>query len=133
MDGFALWQRFFHDATGNVFALRFVEVEKSIDATVRTFAFAFFQWTRADQRQRPMLELEFVELCESLRAREIGRLTFFFELDLLAKRILQSALDQIDREIGDVDPDPLSIQLLRRMNRRAASTKRIEHHITRIC
>ena len=54
-----------------------------------------------------MLKLEFVELSESLGAREVGRLAFFFKLDLFAERILQSALDQIDRQIGDIDPDPL--------------------------
>src|SRR5436309_1525061 len=79
-----------------------------------------------------MLELEFVELRQSLRAFEIRRLTFFFKLDLFAKRIFQSALDQIDREIRDVDADPLSIQLLGRVNSRAASAKRIEHHIAGI-
>src|SRR5438132_11599961 len=76
-----------------------------------------------------MLELEFVELSKPLGACEIGRLTFFFEFDLFAKCILQSPLDQIDREISDVDADPLSPEFLRRMNRRAASAKRIEHHI----
>src|SRR5437660_11565384 len=108
MHGFVLWQRFFHDATGNVFALRFVKVEKPIDATVCAFAFALFQRARTNQRQRPMLELEFVELSESLRAREIGWLTFFLELDLFAEGVFQSALDQIDRQISDVDPDPSS-------------------------
>ena len=56
-----------------------------------------------------MLELKFIKLSEPLRAREIGWLTFFFELDFFAERIFQPALDQIDREISDVDPDPLSI------------------------
>ena len=54
-----------------------------------------------------MLELKFVELCKPLGALEIGRSTFFFKLDFLAERIFQSALDQIDRQIGDIDPDPL--------------------------
>jgi len=78
-----------------------------------------------------MLELEFVELRQSLRAFEIRRLTFFFKLDLFAESVFQSALDQIDREISDVDTDPFSIQLLRGVNRRAASAKWIEHDIIR--
>ena len=88
MNGLALWERFLHHATGNVFALRFVKVEKSVNATIRPFAFAFFQWARTDERQGPMLKLEFVELSESLRAREIGWLTFFFELDFFAESVL---------------------------------------------
>jgi hypothetical protein len=79
-----------------------------------------------------MLKLKFVELRQSLRAGEIGWLTFFFKLDFFSERIFQSALDQIDREIGDVDSDPLSTKFLRRMNRRAASAKWIEHEFARI-
>src|SRR5438093_4272683 len=79
-----------------------------------------------------MLELKFIELGYSLRAREIGWLTFFFKPDLFAESVFQSALDQINREISDVDTDPLSIQLLGRVNSRAASAKRIEHHIAGI-
>ena len=56
-----------------------------------------------------MLKLEFVEFSQSLRAREIDWLTFLFEFDLFAEGILQSPLNQIDREIGDVDSDPFSI------------------------
>src|SRR6266513_1906007 len=106
MDWFAPWQRFFSYAARNVFALGLVEIKETIDAAVGAFSFAFFQWTCADERQRPMLELELVELGEALRAFEIGGLAFFFEFDLFAERISQSALDQIDSEIGDVDPDP---------------------------
>src|SRR5439155_14021505 len=74
-------------------------------------------------------ELEFIKLIESLRACEIGWLTFFFELDVFAERVFQSALDQIDREIGDINTDPLSAKFLRSVNGCAASAKRIEHHI----
>ena len=56
-----------------------------------------------------MLELEFVEFGQPLRAREIGWLTFLFKLDIFAERIFQSALDQVDRQISDVDPHPLPI------------------------
>jgi hypothetical protein len=70
-----------------------------------------------------MLELEFVEFSQRLRAREIRRLTFLFELDLFAEGIFQPALDQINREIGDVDPDPSPPELLRSVNCCAATAK----------
>src|SRR5438309_1472971 len=104
MHRFATRQRFFHYATGNIFSFGFVIVEQAIDTAIRAFAFAFSQWPRTDERQRPMLKLEFVVFRELLRARKIGWLTFLFELDLFAEGIFQSALDQIDREISDVDP-----------------------------
>ena len=56
-----------------------------------------------------MLELEFIELSKSLGAGEIRWLAFFFKLDLFAEGIFQPPLNQIDGEISDVDPDPLSI------------------------
>ena len=62
MDRLALRQRFVSDSARNIFSFRFIEVKQSIDATICAFAFAFSRWSRADQRQRPMLELEFVEL-----------------------------------------------------------------------
>ncbi len=79
-----------------------------------------------------MLELEFIELSKSLGAGEIRWLAFFFKLDLFTERIFQSALDQIDREIGDVDPDPLSTEFLRGVNGCAASAERIKHHVSGI-
>src|SRR5439155_18441678 len=79
-----------------------------------------------------MLELELVELRKPLRAFEIRRLTFLFELDFFAERIFQTALNQIDREIGDVDADPLSTEFLRCVNRRSASAEWIEYHIAGI-
>ena len=80
-----------------------------------------------------MLELEFVVLGQLTRAAEIGGLSLFFELDFFAEGIAQPALDQIDREIGDIDADPLPAEFLRRVNGGAASAKRIEHHVARDC
>ena len=71
MHRFAPRQWFFSDSARNVFSFCFVKVEQTIDAAICAFTFAFFQWSRADERQRPMLELEFVELSESLRAFKI--------------------------------------------------------------
>src|SRR5260370_32503027 len=125
-------RRVFFNPVYQILSFGLVVIEKSIDTAICAFAFTLFQRTRADERQRPVLELEFVELSQAFRTLEIGWLTFFVELDFFAKCVLQSALDQIDRKICDIDPDPLSSELLRSVNRRAASTKRIEHDIARI-
>ena len=79
-----------------------------------------------------MLELEFVELSKSLSAFEISRLSFLLKLDLFAKCVFQSALDQIDCEISDVDANLLTTEFLRRVNGGAASAKRIEHNVAGI-
>src|SRR5437867_1055235 len=79
-----------------------------------------------------MLELELVEFSQALRAREISGLPFLFELDLFTESIAQSTLDQVDREIRDVDPDPLPVEFLRGVNGRTATAERIEHGIARI-
>ena len=76
-----------------------------------------------------MLELELVVFSKLLRSTEIGWLTFLFKLYFFTERVFQPALDQVYREIGDVDPDPLPAELLRRVNRRAATAKWIEHHV----
>src|SRR5450759_3110652 len=79
-----------------------------------------------------MLELELIEFSESLRAFEIGWLSFFLELDIFAEGLFQKTLDQIDREIGDLNHDPLSAELLRGVNRRPASAKWVENDIAGI-
>jgi len=76
-----------------------------------------------------MLELELIVLGELLRAGEIDRLTFLHKLDLLAERIAQPALDQINGKVGNVDAEPLPAQLLRRMNGRAATAERVKNYI----
>jgi hypothetical protein len=45
------------------------------------------------------------------------------------KGVAQALLDQRNGEMGDVDADPLPVQLLRRVHGGAATAKRIEHHI----
>jgi hypothetical protein len=48
-----------HDDLGAlVFA--FVEIEQTVHAAIRAFAFAFFARTRFDERARPMLESKLV-------------------------------------------------------------------------
>ena len=48
------------------------------------------------------------------------------------KAALHPLLDQADREMGDVDPDPPPPQLLRGMDRGAAAAERIEHDVARV-
>ena len=79
-----------------------------------------------------MLELELVVLGQLRCTGEVGWLTFLFKLNFFAERIAQPTLDQVDREISDVDPDSLASQLLRSMNGCAASAEWIENHIARI-
>ena len=79
-----------------------------------------------------MLELEFVVLGQLRCTGEIGWLTFLFKLDFFAERIAQTTLDQIDREVSDVDPDPLPAELWRGVNGCATSAKWIENDMARI-
>src|SRR5438105_2992528 len=79
-----------------------------------------------------MLKLEFVVLGELTRAAEIGGLSLFFELDFFAEGVAEPTLDQIDREISDIDADPFPAKFLRRVNGGTASAERIEHDIARI-
>ena len=85
-----------------------------------TTAIALFPTRNHDSKKTPT------------RAAEISGLSLFFELDFFAEGVFQSPLDQVDREIGDVDPDPLSSELLCRVNGCAASAKRIEDNIAKI-
>src|SRR5436190_17562067 len=79
-----------------------------------------------------MLELELVVLSKLLRSAEIEWLTSLFKLNFFAECVAQTTLDQIDREISDVDPNPLPAELLRGVNGRAASAERVEDHIAGI-
>ena len=50
------------------------------------------------------------------------------ELDA-GEGVLQPFLDQADREMRDVDPDPVAPELLRRVNGGAAAAERVEHDV----
>ena len=76
-----------------------------------------------------MLELEFVELRKPLGAFEICRSPFLVKFDIFAKRVFQSTLDQIDCEIGDVDPDPLPPKFLSRVDGCPTTAEGIEHDV----
>ena len=86
---------------------------------------------RIDQRHRPPLELVFVAPREVDGTFQILRGAVNLEGDA-RKRILQPPLDQRDRQMGNVDADPGAPQFLRRMDRRAAPAKRVEHQIAGI-
>src|ERR1035437_2407511 len=74
-----------------------------------------------------MLELELVHFRQALCALEICGLTLFLKLQLFAERIFQTSLNEIDGEIRDINADPVPTQLLRPVNRRAATAERVEH------
>ena len=97
-------------------APHFIKEQQAIDAAIGAFAFAFFERAGADKGEGPMLELELVVFGELASTTEIGRLPFLFELDLFAEGIAQAPLDQIDSQIGDIDPGPFSTKLLRRVS-----------------
>jgi len=77
-----------------------------------------------------MLKLELVIFGQLSCTTYIGRLTFFDKLDLFTESVAQPALNEVNREIGNVDADPLPSELLRGMNGRAASAEWIEHNVT---
>src|SRR6185312_13286807 len=49
--------------------------------------------------------------------------------DRVAVRVAQSRLDQADRKVCDVDPDPTATEPLRRRDGCSAPTERIEHDV----
>ncbi len=49
--------------------------------------------------------------------------------ELSAVEITQAHLDQVDRQMGDVDADPPALQSLRRDCRRAAATEWVQHYV----
>ena len=55
--------------------------------------------------------------------------TFGGKLDGVAEASAKSLLNKVDRKMCDVDADPLPPELLRRLQRRAAATKRVKNNI----
>ena len=63
---------------------------------------------------------------------EVARHPDRFEDGVVAIAFAQPFLDQPDREMRDVDPEPAPPHLLRRIDRGAAAAKGVEHDIARI-
>ena len=82
-----------------------------------------------NQRQRPLLELPLVQVRQFLRAAEIRGLAAFLKLNVIAESVFEPAFDEIDGEVSDINANPLPTELLRRVNRRAATAKRIKHDV----
>ena len=103
------------------------EMQIAVDAAIHAFL-AVLVGLAADGRYDPFLELVLVALGEIARRIRVFR----HAVNLVGeagKRLFEAPLDQSDREMGDVDADPLALELLRRVNGRAAAAKRIEDDI----
>ena len=79
-----------------------------------------------------MLELIGIVVRQPLRRREVARHADDVEPRRLAIALAQALLDKSDREMGDIDADPVAPEPLRRIDRRAASAERIEHRVAGI-
>jgi hypothetical protein len=84
---------------------------------------------RADEAQRPPLELIFVLLGQ--RGGFVGGDGFADgdDLDLVAEGVAQPVLDERGGQLGDVYANPLAAQLLGRVNRRAAAAEWVEDDV----
>jgi hypothetical protein len=107
-----------------------MEVEPSVDSLVST-APNLSGRARANQRQRPRLELELVVLGKLAGSGDVGRfaVNLVGAFDGLAELILQTLFDEADGKVGYVDADPAAVQALGSYNGSAASTERIEDDI----
>ena len=107
-----------------------LEIEIAVDAAIAALLAALVG-LRVDHRQRPFLELVFVLLREFARALDIARHADDIE-GHFRKRLAQATTNEADREMGDVDADPLAVELRRGVQRRAAPAEGIEHDIAGI-
>jgi hypothetical protein len=76
-----------------------------------------------------LLELPLVQFRQRLGAAEIRGLAAFLKLRVLAEGVFEPTLDEIDREVGDINANPLPAEFLRRVNGGAAAAKRIKHDV----
>lgn len=108
-------------------AVLLVEVESAVDALVR--ALLLLDGTRADQAERPPLELVGVRLGELGGVFDRGGLADDVEVRVRLEGFDQAALHDGDRDVGDVDADPLPAELLRGDHGGAAAAEGVEHHV----
>ena len=76
-----------------------------------------------------MLELELVQFRQPFCASEIRWLSTLGKFQFVAECVFEPTFDEIDGEISDINANPLPTELLRRMNRRAATAKRIKDNV----
>ena len=107
-----------------------LEIEIAVDAAIAALLAALVG-LRVDHRQRPFLELVFVLFGKLARALDIARHADDIE-GHFRKRLGQTTTNETDGEMRDVDADPPAIKLRRGVQRRAATTERIEHDIAGI-
>src|SRR5579872_2653819 len=84
-----------------------------------------------DERNGPTLEVERILREESLGARDIGgdAMNLVCTFDLFAVGVTETLSDQVNCEVRDVDPNPPSAQILRRVDRGAAPTEWIKDDV----
>src|SRR5207253_59494 len=101
-----------------------------IDAFVR--ALLRIGGPRADEPERPPLELIWVragEFCGVVK-RDGFADDFVGLLDLRPVGVLESVLDEVDREVCDVDADPTTPQRLCRCDRGPAAAEGVKHRVS---
>ena len=103
-------------------------IEPAVDALVAALLVAR---VAADLPAHPLLELVRVVGCQPLGAGEVLRHADRLELDARIA-LAHPVLDHADGDMGDVDPDPLPAQFLRRIDRRPAAAEGVEHDVARV-
>lgn len=94
-------------------------------------AFALFRAARANEAERPPLELIRIIFRQLLRAGNIHRLAndFVGLFYGFAESVAEAALDEADGEVGDVDADPFAIEALCNCNGCAAAAEWVENGV----
>lgn len=103
-----------------------------VDPTIDTLVCPFFLFSGAcsNEAQCPPLELVRVLLGEQLRTASIDGLADHFVLSVSSEGVLKAMLDQCHREMGDIDPNPLSIQALGHCDSSATPTEWVKNDIS---
>ena len=102
-------------------ALRVVAEENlAVHAAVR--AFLFLDGPRADEAERPPLELILVLRSEFVCAGEVGRFAHHLHLQVRSVGVVQPIFDQGDGEAGEVDANALPAMLIDAISKRVLTS-----------
>ena len=107
------------------------EVESAVDAFVGAFFFLGCGGAGADEAQGPVLELVFVALGEVFGGFEVFGLAddLVGGGDSLSECVGEPHFDQVDREVGNVDADPVPVEFLGGGDGRSAATEGVENSV----